>query len=103
MGFVISPDQGERLAQLCREYRVRTLKLFGSATTDEFRDDSDLDFLVEFFPPPPGMRPSTQFFGLRDQLQELFARHVDLLETVAIQNSVLRQSALESSLVLYAA
>lgn len=103
MGFVMSPDQSQRLAQLCGEYRVRSLKLFGSATTDEFGEDSDLDFLVEFFPPAADMRPSTQFFGLRDQLISLFGRSVDLLETVAIENSVLRQSALESSVTLYAA
>lgn len=102
MAFVMSSDQSQRLAQLCGEYRVRSLKLFGSAATEEFGDGSDLDFLVEFFPPAPDMRPSTQFFGLREQLMTLFGRSVDLLETVAIQNSVLRQSALESSVVLYA-
>ena len=37
------------LAQLCAQYRVHRLELFGSATGERFDPDtSDLDFLVEF-------------------------------------------------------
>ncbi len=31
---------------LCRKHHVTYLAVFGSATTDHFRTDSDLDFLV---------------------------------------------------------
>lgn len=33
---------------LCKRFGVSTLELFGSAANGNFRDDSDLDFLVEF-------------------------------------------------------
>lgn len=103
MGFVMSSDQSQRLAQLCVEYRVRSLRLFGSATTEEFGEDSDLDFLVDFDAPTPPMRPSTQFFGFREELAKLFARPIDLLEYVAIENKHLRASADASSVMVYAA
>jgi len=41
-----------RLQELCKEYQVQELSLFGSALRADFRPDSDLDFLVEFGPEP---------------------------------------------------
>ena len=38
----------EQLQQLCKKFNVKELYLFGSATTDNFSEDSDLDFLVKF-------------------------------------------------------
>ena len=40
----------EALAELCRRYHVRELALFGSVLRDDFRDDSDIDVLVEYEP-----------------------------------------------------
>lgn len=94
----------EALVALCRKYAVRRLRLFGSAAHDAFDlKHSDLDFLVEFDEPPAGMRLGTQFFGLMEELQEVFQRPVDLLEESAIENSRLRRSALEGAVTLYAA
>jgi uncharacterized protein len=36
------------VADLCRRWRGRELSLFGSVLRDDFRPDSDLDFLVTF-------------------------------------------------------
>lgn len=74
------------LAQLCRRFRVRRLDLFGSAATDRgLTEASDLDFLVEFEPLPPGVYANT-YFGLLEALQELFDRPVDLVVESAIKN-----------------
>jgi predicted nucleotidyltransferase len=43
------PDLG-RIAAFCRANGIRKLSLFGSALTDRFRDDSDIDLLIEFEP-----------------------------------------------------
>jgi predicted nucleotidyltransferase len=96
--------QSTALDALCRRYAVRRLKLFGSAAGADFdAENSDLDFLVEFGPPPPGMRLGAQFFGLHDELQRLFGRPVDLLEENAIENSRLLRSAQSGAVTLYAA
>lgn len=49
---VTSPifPQTDRLADLCRHYRVRRLSLFGSVLRGTARPDSDIDLLVEFEP-----------------------------------------------------
>ncbi len=40
----------EPIAAFCRRNGIRKLSLFGSVLRDDFRPDSDIDVLVEFFP-----------------------------------------------------
>ena len=44
------PVETEKIALYCRRYFIRKLSLFGSVLRDDFRSDSDVDVLVEFFP-----------------------------------------------------
>ncbi len=91
------------LDQLCRRYRVRRLELFGSAATDRYRPgESDLDFLVEFEPLPPGAYADT-YFGLLEALERLFDAPVDLVVASAIRNPYFRQSVDQTKALLYAA
>lgn len=100
----LDSETAEALAGLCRKYAVQCLKLFGSAVSDGFDPErSDLDFLVEFDEPPPGMRLGAQFFGFMDELGALFQRPIDLLEESAIENSRLLRNAREGAVTLYAA
>ena len=43
----------EKIYELCRKYKVKTLSVFGSILTDRFNDDSDVDLLVTFIPHDP--------------------------------------------------
>ncbi len=93
----------EELAELCRRHRVRRLALFGSAVGEDFDPErSDLDFLVEFEPLPPGSYADT-YFGLLEALQQLFGRPVDLVDDSAIKNPYFRESVERSQALLYAA
>ncbi len=38
----------ERIAAFCRNHHIRKLSFFGSAISDHFTQDSDVDVLVEF-------------------------------------------------------
>jgi hypothetical protein len=92
----------EALSELCRRYHVRRLSLFGSATRADFDPSrSDLDFLVEF-DDPPDSRYANQYFGLLRDLEVLFARPVDLVESGAIRNPWFRRGVDASSTVLFA-
>ncbi|MFI5384564.1 MAG: nucleotidyltransferase family protein [Fimbriimonadales bacterium] len=103
MPFEVNQETRRKLESVCRKYAVRRLRLFGSAVGDEFdAKRSDLDFLVEFDAPPPRMRLGKQYFGLLEDMQELFGRKVDLLETAAIENSRLLRNAEASAVTLYA-
>jgi uncharacterized protein len=93
----------EEIAELCRRHRVRRLALFGSAVGEGFDPErSDLDFLVEFKPLPPGTYADT-YFGLLEALQQLFGRPVDLVDDSAIKNPYFRESVERSQALLYAA
>ena len=86
-------DRAADLERLCRRYRVRRLALFGSAATGRgLTEASDLDFLVEFEPLPPGVYANT-YFGLLEALQQLFDRRVDLVVESAHQEPVLLGSS----------
>lgn len=38
----------EALTKFCQRHAIRRLSVFGSALSDDFRSDSDVDVLVEF-------------------------------------------------------
>ncbi len=93
----------EELEALCRRYQVRRLELFGSAAADQERPaDSDLDFLVEFAPLPPGGYADA-YFGLLESLGDLFGRPVDLVVASAIKNPYFLEAVERTKALLYAA
>ena len=87
----------QELEQLCRRFHVRRLDLFGSASSDDFNPArSDLDFLVEFEPEASSF---DIYFGLKELLEALFGRSVDLVEPSAIRNPFFNASRREFSRV----
>lgn len=84
--------------QLCRDYHIRKLALFGSVLRDDFRPDSDLDILVEFI---PGQTPGFGFIEIQDRLSELFGRTVDL-NTPQDLSRYFREEVLAQAEVIYA-
>ena len=96
-------QQREQIAQLCRQYHVRRLALFGSALGRDFDpEQSDVDFLVEFEPLPAGTYADT-YFGLLLALERLFGRKVDLVEPESVRNPYFRQEIAATQETLYAA
>ena len=98
----ILEEHRSEVEELCREYRVRRLDVFGSAARGNFRpEQSDLDFLVEFYPPAPG-DSWKRYFDLLHGLQDLFGRPIDLVEDSAIKNPYFRESVDETRELFYA-
>ena len=91
------------IADICARYGVRSLELFGSAATGAFEAArSDLDFMVEF-DGAGTLRPLEQYFGLKEELESLFGRPVDLVESGASSNRYFLESVNKSRRLLYAA
>ena len=42
----------DKIAELCRRWKITEFALFGSVLRDDFRPDSDIDVLVSFAPEP---------------------------------------------------
>lgn len=77
----------QRIFDLCRQHRVKTLAVFGSILTDRFNDNSDVDLLVDFEPIEHDKFDYVgNYFGLRDALERLFNRKVDLIEEKGLRN-----------------
>jgi predicted nucleotidyltransferase len=77
----------EALAAICRRFGVARLEVFGSAArgTDFDPHRSDADFLVTF---APSVRNDLAVFAdLKDELERLLGRHVDLVEREAVETS----------------
>ncbi|SRR6266545_4525850 len=92
-----------RVAELCRQYHVRRLELFGSAARNDFRvAESDVDFLVEFL--DGDRRPGLDdYFGLKNGLEQLLGRSVDLVMPEAVTNPYLRADIERNRTTVYAA
>ena len=83
----------EELRALCRRFHVRRLDLFGSAARGDFDPEhSDVDFLVEFDREHPEVLSFNTYFGLREALEALLGRPVDLVEPGAVRNPYLKAS-----------
>lgn len=91
------------LTELCRKHHVRVLDLFGSAARGAFDpSSSDIDFLVEFEDLEPGAFAAA-YFGLLEELGELFGLSVDLVVDSSIDNPYFRESVERTRTPLYAA
>jgi predicted nucleotidyltransferase len=103
---MISLIEGKQplLADLCRNYGVQRLELFGSAATDDFdAGRSDLDFLVEFLPHQPLGPWLRHYFAFQSDLARLFGRSVDLVMAGAVKNPHFRRELERTRTLLYAA
>jgi predicted nucleotidyltransferase len=77
----------ERQPEIARRFGVKRLALFGSAARGELRDDSDVDVLVEF----DGPSTFDGYFSLKDFLEALLGRTVDLVTERGLKPRARRQ------------
>ena len=94
----------EKIADFCRKWKIIQLAVFGSAVRGQLRPDSDLDLLVVF-----ALDSDWSMFDhyrMENELVELFAREVDLVNRRAVEenpNWICRKEILDSAKVIYAA
>jgi predicted nucleotidyltransferase len=94
----------EKISEFCHKWQVTEFALFGSVLRDDFRPDSDVDVLITFA--PEAKRGLTETLQMRDELQVIFDRKVDLLVKAAIERSenwLRRKNILETAQTIYAA
>jgi uncharacterized protein len=100
-GIKVSKGQIE---DFCRRWNVNELSVFGSILRDDFRPESDIDVLVAF-------APSTSWrvddiLEMKEELQKIFGRRVDLVEKRLIESSpnyIRRKHILSNLETLYVA
>lgn len=71
----------QHILNLCHKHKVKTMAVFGSILTDRFNDQSDVDLLVDFEPIDQDTFDYVgNYFNLKDSLEHLLNRKVDLIE-----------------------
>jgi predicted nucleotidyltransferase len=88
------------IKDLCKKHKVRKLFAFGSVLTSKFKKTSDIDLIVDF-QDVDLYNYADNYFDLKDSLERLFKREVDLLEDKAIKNPYMRQSIESSKQLIY--
>ncbi len=73
--------------RICQKHDVKSLAVFGSSFTDQYNDDSDIDFLLELKTAKGGIK---KYMGLKFELERLFSRSVDLVMPKALTNQRLQ-------------
>jgi len=89
----------DSISLLCQRYQVSELALFGSILRQDFRDDSDIDVLVEF--KPEAQIGFLALSRMQRELSALFRRPVDLVPKAGLKPKI-RQEVLSTMQLLYA-
>jgi predicted nucleotidyltransferase len=97
-------EKREALAALCRRYGVARLEVFGSAARDAEFDASrsDVDFLITFT--PDARNDLAAFADLKEALEKLLGRSVDLVDREAVEasrNFIRRRAILREAETVY--
>jgi len=93
----------EKLAEFCRAWKITELALFGSVLRNDFRPDSDVDFLVTYAPDTPPK--SWGYYPEQQEMQTLIGRKVDWVTRKSIEqgrNPVFRREVLGTAEIIYA-
>jgi predicted nucleotidyltransferase len=89
----------EEIAAFCRKHHIAKLSVFGSALSDDFGPDSDVDFLVEF---EPGHVPGyIGLAGMERELSAIIGRKADM-RTAAELSKYFRDDVLAAAVLQYA-
>ncbi|MFA6260214.1 MAG: nucleotidyltransferase family protein [Bacteroidia bacterium] len=90
-----------KIRALCDQHKVARLFVFGSVLRENtFTSNSDIDLLVDFS--NIGLNEyADNYFDLKQQLEKILNRSVDLLEEKAIRNPYLRKEIEKDRKLIY--
>jgi predicted nucleotidyltransferase len=88
----------DELEELCKQYHISKVLLFGSVLRDDFRPDSDVDVLVEF-EPDAGVT-LLDLAAIQRELGQMFGRQIDL-GTPGSLSPYIRHTVLSTAQVIY--
>lgn len=89
----------ETIASFCRAHAVREMALFGSSVREDFRDDSDVDVLIDLRDDARIGFVAMQ--RMQDELAAIFGRRVDLVTRNGL-NRHIRDDVFKQAEVIYA-
>ena len=92
--------KNEDIVRICEKYGIKELSVFGSSIRDDFREDSDVDFLVTFM--ENSKLTLFDIVDLKDDFISILDREVDIVEKEALRNPIRKKIILSTAEVIYA-
>ncbi|MBN2893063.1 MAG: nucleotidyltransferase domain-containing protein [Bacteroidales bacterium] len=90
-----------QLIKICKEHKVTKLYIFGSALTENFDINSDIDFLVEFEKKLLPEERGELYWQLDELLPKLFSRKIDLITTSSLKNKYFIENINKTKFAIY--
>lgn len=91
------------IKELCKLHDVEKLYLFGSALSENFSKDSDVDFLISLKKNLSPSEYTENYFSLHYKLRELMNKEIDLLVEKNLTNPFLMSSIDSTKELIYEA
>lgn len=93
-----------KIYEICKEFYIKKLWVFGSILTPDFNNESDIDLLVEFDRSKIDILDMADiFFGFIDRMETLLERKIDLVEYSAIKNKYFKEEVDATKKILWTA
>ncbi|MBP8850356.1 MAG: nucleotidyltransferase domain-containing protein [Breznakibacter sp.] len=80
----------DSITELCDSHKVKELYVFGSILSNKFNASSDIDILIQFNPIDV-LEYFDNYMDLKEKLELLLQRPVDLVENQAVRNPIFRK------------
>ena len=91
-------DIKKTVAEIAPKYNLKKVTLFGSRARGNFREDSDVDLIVDF-PKNTGLLKHVM---LQQELEDIFGLSVDVISRGGIKGSLI-ENEIEKEIEIYAA
>ena len=83
---LILEKRKEDLKSICKILQIKRLYAFGSVVSDNFNENSDIDFLISFADHLSVEEYTNNYFNLHYKLKELFGREIDIVTERTLSN-----------------
>jgi uncharacterized protein len=83
---LILEKRKEDLKSICKILQIKRLYAFGSVVSDNFNENSDIDFLISFADNLTVEEYTNNYFSLHYKLKELFGREIDIVTERTLSN-----------------
>lgn len=92
-----------QVQNICKTHYVRELYVFGSASRNEMKEDSDVDFLYTMQDDVPEMEYADNFFDMLWSLETLLGKKVDMVPEKYLKNRIFIQEVNATKQIIYKA
>jgi predicted nucleotidyltransferase len=93
----------DTIKSICRSFGVEKLHVFGSVVSDNFMQDSDIDFLISFNKNLSVEEYTENYFALQYKLRDLFDRDIDIVTERTLNNPYFIESIEETKWLIHEA